>query len=494
MEEKKVSEHLEDLTQEILDCWEKEVRKKIPVARRETPSSLRDSIPDFLKDLIRALQTDFDEQAAELLGIAHKHGRERARFTDYSIEDAITEFNILRRVIFQILENKVKITPRDRDIIYECISLGLTKAGAEYANTQLREVELLHTRLKLITDIQPTLIAYLDKDMNYLFANKTFRDWFQVNAEEVLTKNVRDFFPKDLYEEIRRRSRPAFEGKAVRFKHYVNYPIGRKFVDITYQPNFDEAGKVLGIFVSVDDLSEEQAIIERLHNEQDLRDKFISTLSHDLRTPLTASKMSAQIVARKIHDPNIHTHTTKIVENINRADKLIQDMLDASRIRAGKMPPPEVEEFDLIELVKTTLDDLTTIHGDRFRVTGPDKLIIFLNREGIRRILENLANNAVKYGSVTEMVKVTIDVLKDRFDMTILNAGNPHHKVDKSRMFEPFEQGNNGGAGWGIGLTIVKGISEVMGGTVQVASDNKVTTFKVNLPIDARPIIEHPLH
>jgi PAS domain S-box-containing protein len=485
---------LKESSQIILSRWEEEVRMTIPAAKAETSSALRNSIPYFLQDLINAMESNFSLQREDFLRFAHKHGKERANDSSYSIEDAITEFNILRKVIFDVLEDKCEITSRDRDIIYEAISLALAKAGAEFARTQMREVVAITKRLQLITNIQPTLIVYLDKEMNYLFANQTYFEWFKMKPEDIKGKNVREVFPKEMFEEFHSKFMEVFGGKTVRFKHFVNYPVGRKYVDVTYQPHLDEDGKVLGVFVSVDDRTDEKAKLDELRKEQELREKFVSTLSHDLRTPLTASKMSAQIIARKINDSSMHTHTTRIVDNINRADKLIQDLLDASKIRAGKMSLPETEEFDLIQLLRATLDDLTAIHGERFTLTGPRKLDVNLHQDGIRRILENLCSNAIKYGSTTEPVRVKVEPMGEQFRMSVCNSGNPLIHIDRDKLFEPFEQFHGSGkSGWGIGLTIVKGITEAHGGSVRVESDGN-TTFTVNLPVNAAPQIENHLH
>ncbi len=251
----------------------------------------------------------------------------------------------------------------------------------------------------------------------------------------------------------------------------------------------------MGIFTSVDDLTEEMTIIEALRLEQVMRDKFISTLSHDLRTPLTASKMSAQIVARKTKENTIHVLTTRIVDNIDRADKLIQDLLDASRIRAGKMAIPEAEEFDLVELINVTLDDLTTIHGDRFRFQSPEKLQVNLYNDGLRRIVENLCSNAIKYGSAIDDVNISLKKIEDKIQIAVSNKPNPRFQIDKEKLFEPFEQADpaSGKTGWGIGLTIVKGIVEAQGGTVKVETDGQ-TIFTVILPTDARPFLANQLH
>ncbi len=490
------AQYLKQSTQEILRIWEEEVRKVIPAAKHESELSLRNSIPEFLEDLILALETNFKDQQTDLLRFAHKHGRERANFSDYSIEDAITEYNILRRVIFSILEDHGTVTPRERDIIYESVSLGLAKAGAEYARTQIKEVEVLTSRLQLITDIQPTLITYLDRDMNFRFVNQTFRDWFRLEGKpgELPVRNLADVFPVEVFEELKKKSRPAFEGKTICYKNWVNYPSGRKFVEVTYKPHVKD-DEVLGIFVSVDDLTEEMTIIDTLRQEQILRDKFISTLSHDLRTPLTASKMSAQIIARKTKDNSVHTLTTRIVDSIDRADKLIQDLLDASRIRAGKMTLPECEEFDIVKLIQITLDDLTTIHGDRFIFSSPEKYTAHLYKEGMRRIVENLCSNAIKYGSSTESVRISLKAEGNKIHIAVANKGNPLIHIDKDKLFEPFEQVNpaSGKTGWGIGLTIVKGIVEAHGGSVRVETEGQ-TIFTVTLPADARTYLASQLH
>ncbi|MES2526350.1 MAG: ATP-binding protein [Bdellovibrionota bacterium] len=489
------SQHLKNSSQEILEKWESEVRKLIPAARYESEDSLRDSIPEFLKDLILALETNLDEQQSDLLRFAHKHGRERAGYSEYSIEDAITEYNILRRIIFKVLENRCILPPRDRDIIYESISIGLAKAGAEYARIQMKEVEALKSRLQLITDIQPTLIAYMDLKMNFRFANETFREWFHVDPSTILSKNLTEMFQEEEFLILKKNLEQAFSGETVRFKEWLTYPSGRKYVEITYKPHIGENNQVLGIFTSVDDLTEEMTIIESLRREQIMRDKFISTLSHDLRTPLTASKMSAQIVARKTKETAIHTLTTRIVDNIDRADRLIQDLLDASRIRAGKMVIPETEEFDIVALIRHTLEDLTTIHGDRFKFQSPEMMDVNLSHEGIRRIVENLCSNAIKYGSPIDDITINLRKTEDKIQISVCNKGNPLIHIDKDKLFEPFEQVNpsSGKTGWGIGLTIVKGIAEAQGGTVRVETDGQ-TTFTVTLPTDARPYLANQLH
>lgn len=626
MEESKTTANiLRESKAEILNRWEEEVRKTIRAADLETSVSLRDSIPFFLDDLITALDTNLAEVHPEMLHFAHKHGSERANLSYFSIEDAINEYNVLRKVIFEVIEKKHLIGKRPRDIIYDAISLGLAKAGAEYAKAQIKNIHVLndelthsnenlnlaleisHTgifryhllkhevelspreaeifgydpslasisyhklinnvypddrdkveralekavkdktlfveeyriiredgkirwlngigkatysekgdatliigtnvditdakeardvisnlarRLQVITDIQPTLIAYINSELRYRFANETFGKWFLVDQKEVLGKHMKDMIGEKLFDKVIPELMVALNGETISFEHDVDYPIGKKYVHISYIPHKNSEGKVEGIFISIADLTDQKMTIDRLQEEQILREKFISTLTHDLRTPLTAAKMSAQLISRKNQDSSVHTLTSRIVDNISRADRMIQDLLDASKIRAGKHIAPSIQEIDLIDVTKKTLEDLTTIHGERFKLISPPHLKAYLCPSSMRRLLENLCSNAIKYGSQYDPINVSIEPQKENINLSVENTGNPLININQDKLFEPFVRGSakdiSGKKGWGIGLTIVKGVAESHGGNVEVNTDSNHTQFMVHLPVDAR--------
>ncbi|RPJ75536.1 MAG: sensor histidine kinase, partial [Alphaproteobacteria bacterium] len=150
--------------------------------------------------------------------------------------------------------------------------------------------------------------------------------------------------------------------------------------------------------------------VRELENERVLREQFVSILTHDLRTPLTSAKMSAQLIIRypdKLENNNILA--SRIVRNIDRMDQMIQDLLDVSRIRAGESLTFAMSSCDLRSITIDTLKELSIAHGDRF-VLRSDRvpLVGFWNAEGIRRVLENLATNAVKYGASKEPITITI--------------------------------------------------------------------------------------
>lgn len=242
-------------------------------------------------------------------------------------------------------------------------------------------------------------------------------------------------------------------------------------------------------------LSSSQAHVENLKDERELRERFVSLLSHDLRTPLSAVKISAQLIQRK-EDTSESTLSlaARIVSNVNRADQMISDLLDANRIRSGEKLPLKIEQFDLITLARETLDDLATIHGDRFILSGLEHIEGYWDRASVRRIIENLCNNAIKYGSPTSPINVLVRKISENACIEVQNSGELITREDQASLFQQFRRGPKAQGskkkGWGIGLTIVRGIAEAHGGTVQVESEaTKGTIFRIVLPIDSRPFL-----
>jgi PAS domain S-box-containing protein len=235
---------------------------------------------------------------------------------------------------------------------------------------------------------------------------------------------------------------------------------------------------------------EQRQSIERLQQERELRERFVAALSHDLRSPLTAAKLGAEIILRRIERREVcQTQATRILRNIDQADQLIHNLLDASRISAGESVAVHRAPCDVLELVQEVLADQTTVHGDRFLLEAPPVLRGCCDRTAIRRILENLLGNAIKYGAPRTPVRVILDQRDGEISLAIHNEGTPIPPDELPRIFQPFHrarpQSSDGPRGWGLGLTLVRGTAEAHGGTVRVESAPGVgTTFTVTLRND----------
>jgi PAS domain S-box-containing protein len=229
--------------------------------------------------------------------------------------------------------------------------------------------------------------------------------------------------------------------------------------------------------------------VTKLEQEQELRERFVSTLTHDLRTPLTAVKMGSELILRRFaNEPGIQNLAVRVLDNIERMDLMIYDLLDANRISAGEKLPLKPEKCDLVLIAKKTLDVLTGIHGERFTLTGLSQCPLYVEPLGLRRVLENLCTNAVKYGDAKAPITIEIEKTIDKISISVHNEGTPIPIADQAILFKPFQRTSSaqasGKKGWGIGLTLIRGIVEAHGGTVRIVSaDGEGTTFIVELPI-----------
>lgn len=226
--------------------------------------------------------------------------------------------------------------------------------------------------------------------------------------------------------------------------------------------------------------------------ERELREKFVSTLTHDLQTPLTTAKLATQLILKNPDADSIKRNTERVLSNLNRIENMIRDLLDTNKIRAGKKLPLKVEEIDICQYLRVFSSDLATIHGDRFQINTPEKVVGFWCVDALRRITENLCTNAVKYGSETGPITLSIEVEEQSIHLKVHNLGDtiPHEELEL--LFKPFERSKytRGKKGWGLGLTLVKGLTEAQGGQITVTSDETGTTFIVTLPRDVREYVE----
>ena len=257
-------------------------------------------------------------------------------------------------------------------------------------------------------------------------------------------------------------------------------------------PIKDAKGKVVRWIGANTDIDEQKRTIAKLETERSLREQFVSTLTHDLRSPLTAAKMSAQMIARSLNVPErIPSLTGRVIDNLDRTNQMIENLLDANRIKAGELLQLEMHETNLVALVSETLNNLTTSLGDRFAIEASDPAIKgFWSPDSLRRVVENLCTNAVKYSLEQSQVKVRVFQDSRCAFLSVHNAGNPIPPNELETLFDPFKRATDTVAkrGWGLGLTLVKGIAEAHGGSVTVQSGaDEGTTFTVQLPLDLHP-------
>lgn len=369
----KVSVLLKKKAKTIMALWQKRAKKELFEQLDQTNLALRDSLPEYLIQMADALSKSIDrttkrkkDDKAESLRVGTKHGSERRKFANYSIDQLIFEFHILRESIFQVLEEKEEVPKDARDIILNSIEQIVNDAATEFS------------------------------------------------------ESARDF-----------------------------------------------------------------------------QEHFAVTVTHDLRTPIAAAKMSAQLILRQSDTSQvIGKLASRIVENMSRVDDMVQDLLDSSRLRSGKKLELSFEKLDLSRLTTDVCMDLNALYDNRIKVISESSVVGKWNKRSLWRILENLINNAVKYGREDKEIAVKLEKKRSRAIFSVHNFGNPIPIQHRAKLFEKFERSDemktNGG--WGIGLSVVKGIVETHKGKVWIESTKaKGTTFFVELPIDFAKIKQEHL-
>lgn len=170
---------------------------------------------------------------------------------------------------------------------------------------------------------------------------------------------------------------------------------------------------------------------------------------------------------------------------------MILDLLDANRLGAGESLPIKPREFILNALASKVLGDLSVTYGDRFSLKCEKELHGFWDQEAVRRILENLLGNAVKYGSENSVITLELKSDEDFIEISVHNRGNSISEKDQTSLFDTFQRthsahdGNQ--KGWGIGLALVRGYALAHGGHAHMRStEAEGTTFSVKLPRDSR--------
>ena len=338
--------------------------------------------------------------------------------------------------------------------------------------------------------------ATLGKDGTILYANDRFARMLRASLENVISVSIYEFIApseqkkfQSLFEQgLRDVSRGEFSLLATNGDTVLSY-LSVSAVEIDRA----QCACLLATDMREQKLLESTRKENQLHQiESELREQFVSSLSHDLLNPLTNAKISAQMSMRSGENMEMRQKLLgKTIEGIDRVGRMIRDFLDASRIKAGAPIPLKISEFDLQEALAEIVSDLQTTHGDRFILQAPISTRGFWDLDALRRAIENLAVNAVKYGDSNSSIIFSLESIKDEVRIKVHNQGVVIPPAVHATLFNDFSTmkiADAGQRGWGIGLMLVRGVAEAHGGTVHVESTPESgTTFCLEIPRDARP-------
>lgn len=350
---------------------------------------------------------------------------------------------------------------------------------------------------------QSPLVIYRGPDLIYERYNQKYQEIY--GERELLEKKLTDavpelrdtVFPKILLEVYRTGKHYVGREGHARIRNVRTGELEDRYFDTTFSRIDYGEGEDYRILASPNEVTErvlarkklEESLAE-LQQEKDMRERFVSALSHDLRTPFAVARVSAQLLKRKSDNKEaIFEIADKIISNMDRADRMIRDLLDANRIKSGEGLNLNYQEVILNLSVEYVVSELEDLYGKKFVVNNRcGEVKGQWDISAIQRILENLASNAIKYGDRNKKVTIIIEKTGEWAQISVHNYGNPISQTDQESLFMQYHRTEaaleSGQRGWGIGLSLVKGLAEAHGGSVGVVSDEQSgTTFYVRLPL-----------
>lgn len=225
---------------------------------------------------------------------------------------------------------------------------------------------------------------------------------------------------------------------------------------------------------------------------REIRFKFLSVLSHELKSPINAVEGYLRMLQDKQLGDNISDYDTMIDRSIKRIESmrnLIMDMLDFTRVESGKKVR-HIENLNVSEIAQIAVDSISpsSIQKDISIITKfPKELNINFDAGELEIIFNNLLSNAVKYNKDGGSVEFTLD-LNDKFSVSVKDTGIGMSKEEQSNLFKEFMRVKNEKtreiSGTGLGLSILKKIVDMNDGSISVKSEKNVgTEFVINFPL-----------
>lgn len=315
--------------------------------------------------------------------------------------------------------------------------------------------------------------------------NKGAEKLYGYKAEEIVGKHISMLIPPEKEDDFPIIMSRLREGKKI--DHYETKRLSKDGniidVSITVSPLKDAEGNIIGASKIARDVTERKEYERR-------RDEFVSTASHELKTPITSQKIYGELlekVVREREDDHYLPYIKKMNDQTKKLTNLIHDLLEMTQAQSGHLELVK-EGFLLDELIREIVDDLnqTTDHKIRIKENGPHK--IFGDKGRIGQVLMNLLSNAIKYSSQESEISVNTTRTKNEVEICITDFGmgipKEYHQKIFERFFRVLGTDETTYPGMGIGLSFCKEIITRHEGKIWVESEQgKGSRFYFTLPV-----------
>ncbi|MEZ6087732.1 MAG: ATP-binding protein [Pirellulaceae bacterium] len=367
--------------------------------------------------------------------------------------------------------------------------------------------------LELIYQAAPVGMSLVDRDLKFLRINETLARINGIAREEHIGRRLDDLLSglssqiAPLYERVFATAEPVIGVEIVGTRPADEHE--RTWL-VSYYPlqlesdsaNTPAGSSVTAVSSIVQDITDRKQTEERLRQSEQAaqaanrsKSEFLANMSHEIRTPMAAVLGYADVLLNHLEDPDNRNCVLIIKRNGQHLLELINDILDLSRIEAGKMDI-ELETFDLPQLVgfiESLMQVRVQEKGISFDVVFEGKVpeTIHTDPTRVRQVLINLIGNAIKF-TEKGYVRLTVRLIElgggPAIEFVVQDTGIGMSEEQRQRLFKPFSQGDSSVTrqygGSGLGLAISRRLVEMLHGEMDLESQlGDGSTFFVRLPI-----------
>ncbi|AKB75075.1 hypothetical protein MSLAZ_1814 [Methanosarcina lacustris Z-7289] len=372
-------------------------------------------------------------------------------------------------------------------------------------NGMLNEIDLAQQELKaqerekkVLLDSLNELVLFVNPQLNIIWANKAALEYMHVDLEKAMGRRLKPTLgiSSPLVEHLQLEEIFISGNKAS--GEFIAEDGNSWFIQAI--PVTDNDGKIVGVLETCRNITGKKAV-EKLYQEKQIaeianhtKSEFLANVSHELRTPLNSIIGFSDLLYEQVFG-ELNEKQLKYTGNISKSGKhllnLINDILDLSKVEAGKMEL-DYKEFELankLNTIKNLLSPIAYRKNIQIEVDIGSKLTsIRADEEKFFQIMYNLVDNAIKFSSENSSVKIGARIKGDLVEITVKDTGIGIKVEDQYKLFKPFSQvdsfSSKTSQGTGLGLSLVKEIVHLHGGYVWFrSSPGEGSTFAFTIPI-----------
>jgi len=355
-------------------------------------------------------------------------------------------------------------------------------------------------RYRLLAEAAHDYIYVLSNDGIVEYVNSYACNALRMTPEEIIGKPRSKLFPDHVSGlQVKSIQNTIKCGEPSYFEDLAPFGSQAIWLGTWLVPLKNDQGECVSILGVSRDINErrqaEQELKTALQQEKELnelRSSFISRTTHEFLTPLSTILSSAELLEYYGHrwpEEKRIGHLHRIQDATKSMSQMLNDILSIERIETRKLECVP-DQMDLVDVCRNLVDETRLLDDEKHRihfVIPPDNKPVKMDEKLVKQVVNNLLSNAIKYSA--DGLAVTVDLMwqDDYAVIRVQDDGMGILEKDQKTLYEPFLRGSNvsGIPGTGLGLTIVKKSVELMGGTIDLISEEGMgTTFTVRLPID----------